>query len=131
MAVEVLALLLCLSAADGQAEVRAAADESVTEPATETKPKPADKVVGPKKTTKKAAPAVSKRAKKPTKKPVATKKDPSTATKPKAKKGSAAPEKPAKAASIKPEDAEIIEHLEFLMLLDLLQDFELFEEDPS
>lgn len=127
MMVKLCALLLLLSAADGGAEVR---DDTA-------KPEPKPKVV---------APAVSKPAKdsktpptqkvtKPVPKQPAgkkgepkNKKDPAILGTP--KPTSKPTKKPEKTTDLSPEDIEIIEHLEFLLLLDLLRDFELFEEDP-
>ena len=127
MMVRLCAFLLLLSAPDSGVEVR---DDTV-------KPESKPKVV---------APAVSKPTKdsktSPTKKvtkPVAqqpkgkkggqkNKKDPAISNPP--KPTSTPIKKPGKTTDLSPEDAEIIEHLEFLMLLDLLRDFELFEEDP-
>ena len=133
MAVEVLALLLVLSASDGTGEVRHRSEPVLTEQQKARAPKP-EAVIPPKtasspkdaKGASKNAPTkVSKKASGESKK---TKKDPGS-------KKAVNPKKPAqkqpKPAMGSPDDAEIIEHLEFLMLLDLLQDFELFEEDPS
>ena len=127
MAVEVLALLLALSASDGTAEVREPPGEAVLA----EKPKASSDVQKPAVEPTKA-PATPKKAQKrvknTSKTPVPAKKD--LGSKKDVNQPKPSP-KPSKATPVSKEDAEIIEHLEFLMLLDLLQDFELFEEEPS
>ena len=130
MAVEVLAILLVLSTSDGTGEVRdhrsqpVLADKSkasASKPEPTSPPKVTPKPTNVKKASKKEAKKASDESKK-------TKKDPRSKKVVNPKKP---PPKPTKQVVANPDDAEIIEHLEFLMLLDLLQDFELFEEDPS
>jgi hypothetical protein len=60
-----------------------------------------------------------------------TKKDDKKSTKIHPKKTAAKSIKKKSKETLSPEDAEIIKHLEFLMMLGLLEDFDLFEQEAK